>query len=320
MPNVIHMKGVKEAPSAQRSRMDTLIITPHLMSTWVIPPFQRPLKVNAKVRAIAEELKQNGGVVSGVITLGQIDNDKTIYLMDGQHRIEAARLSELLEIFVDVRICSFANMGEMGKEFIKLNTAIVKMNPDDMLRGMEGTLATIHNIKERCPFVGYDHIRLHPNSPVLSMAVAIRCWVGSGYETPILKHGASLAIAQELSINEADELTKFLLVARAAWGNDQQNYRLWGSLNLLMTMWMWRALVIKTKDKLTRHVLLNQDQFKKCLMALSAAPDYVDWLVGRGNLERDRAPCYARLRVIFAQRLRQEHDGKQVKMPQPVWG
>jgi hypothetical protein len=37
--------------------METLIITPDQVNAWRIPPFQRPIKVNAKVQEIAEEMK-----------------------------------------------------------------------------------------------------------------------------------------------------------------------------------------------------------------------------------------------------------------------
>ena len=41
--------------------MDTLEIEPEDLSAWRIPPFQRPLRTNAKVMAMAEGLKANGG-------------------------------------------------------------------------------------------------------------------------------------------------------------------------------------------------------------------------------------------------------------------
>lgn len=317
--NVMLMKGAKEAPRAARSRMDTILVTPKMIQSWVVPPFQRPLKVNAKVRAIAEELRHNGGVVDGVLTLGQIDGDKTIWLMDGQHRIEAAKLSELPEVIADVRICDFDSMAEMGEEFVKLNSAIVRLNPDDIMRGMEGTVAVIHNIREACPFVGYDSVRRSPAGPVLSMSAACRMWVGSRNEAPKGTVGSALSVVTEMAPQEADDLVKFLLIARAAWGSDPSNYRLWTGLNLTMTAWLYRRLVLEkdfTAQK--KHARLNADLFKKCLMQVSASPDYVDWLAGRAMTERNRKPCYDRLKALFVSRLRSEGQ-KNVKMPQPSW-
>jgi hypothetical protein len=68
-----------------------------------------------------------------------------------------------------------------------------------------------------------------------------------------------------------------------------------------------------------RYVVLNADLFKKCLMSVAANSDYSDWLVGRQIGERDRSPCYARLRSIFTDRLRNEMHTNAIKFPQPHW-
>lgn len=77
------VKGLTPAPKAVRSQMDTIEITQPLADSWLLPPFQRPLKVNQKVLDLAELLNQTG-VMPGVITLGHIGKD--VYLVDGQHR------------------------------------------------------------------------------------------------------------------------------------------------------------------------------------------------------------------------------------------
>ena len=48
--NVIHIKGAHAAPKADRNSMETMLLTPDLVAQWKLPPFQRPLTVNAKVR------------------------------------------------------------------------------------------------------------------------------------------------------------------------------------------------------------------------------------------------------------------------------
>src|SRR5687767_9903420 len=131
------IKGYKAAPRSVRSRMDTILLTPAVVAKWKTPPFQRPLKINAKVLALAEALKQSGGVLPGVITLGDVDTDR--YVVDGQHRVQAFLLSELTEGYADVRICAFDNLAEMGQEFVDLNSSLVRIGPDDVLRGLEGT-------------------------------------------------------------------------------------------------------------------------------------------------------------------------------------
>lgn len=320
MNEVVMMKGMKQAPKAARSKMDTMILTPSIVDAWVAPPFQRPLKMNEKVRAIAQELTHNGGVIDGILTLGVVEGDTTLYLLDGQHRIAAFRISDLKECIVDVRICTFAHMGEMGDEFVKLNSAIVRMTPDDVLRGMEATIPAIHNIKEACDFVAYNNVRRSDGGPVLSMSAAIRAWFGSNSETPKQGLASSVVLAREMAPNDAQELIRFLNLARAAWGDEPQNYRLWTALNLCLCMWLYRKLVLDKHPKATRrYVVVNHDIFKKCLMSVAANTDYVDWLVGRSLSERNRAPCYIRLKAIFINRLKLEYHTEKPQMPQPAW-
>lgn len=320
MSEVVMMKGTKQAPKAVRSKMDTLMLTPSIIEAWIAPPFQRPLKMNERVRAIAEELKHNGGVIDGVLTLGSVQGDTALYLLDGQHRVAAFRLSDLQECIADVRICAFANLGEMGDEFVKLNSSIVRMTPDDVLRGMEGTIPAIHNIKDACKFVAYNNVRRANGGPVLSMSSAIRGWFGSNGETPKQITTSAVVLAREMLAADAQELIKFLNLARSAWGEDPQNYRLWTALNLCLCMWLYRKLVIDKNTRGTRrYVVVNPDIFKKCLMSVAANTDYVDWLVGRGLSERNRAPCYLRLKSIFVSRLKLEYHNEKPTMPQPAW-
>jgi hypothetical protein len=127
-------------------------------------------------------------------------------------------------------------------------------------------------------------------------------------------------IAEELTPEETAEIVRFLLVARAAWGADPENYRLWGALNLTLSMWLWRQLVLDRKRGLRRYVVLSPKQFERCLMAASASKSYVDWLLGRQMRERDRSPCYMRLKAIFIQRLREDSDtDKKPLLPLPAW-
>ena len=90
------IKGYRQAPVAVRSKMDTIRLTPEFVKTWASPPFQRPLRENEKVRALAEELKNNNAVVPGVLTIGVIG--KQWYIVDGQHRVRAFEISGLAEI------------------------------------------------------------------------------------------------------------------------------------------------------------------------------------------------------------------------------
>jgi len=53
-------------------------------------------------------------------------------------------------------------------------------------------------------------------------------------------------------------------------------------------------------------------------MSLSADESYLDWLVGRQLRDRDRSPCYGRIRSSFAARFHSE-TGKKATFPSPAW-
>lgn len=313
----MNFKIVKPSTEAQKTTgttMDTIEVTPDLIRSWKLPTFQRPFRLNEKVQLLAQQIKRDDGVIPGVITLGVLERER--YIVDGQHRREAFLLSECVVGFVDVRVLHFADMAEMGDEFVNLNSQIVKMRPDDILRGLEASYEPLRKIRRRCPFVGYDQIRRSDKAPVLSMSAAIRSWVGSATEVPKSGGASAATLARTFSMEDADEMIKFLDCAIAAWGRDAQYARLWSTLNLALCMWLYRRLVIAPYSSKTQK--LTTDQFTKCLMSVSATEMYIDWLLGRNLSNRDLSPAYGRLKSIFVTRL--EHEtGKRHLLPQPAW-
>lgn len=304
------------------SHMETMVFSQDDANQWQVPPFQRQLRVNEKVRALAEELKSNGGIISGVITLGTLPNDRTTYLVDGQHRREAFRLSGLMEGLSDVRICRFDDMAHMADAFVLLQQSLVSMRPDDILRGIEANTRSLKIIRETCPFVGYDNIRRNADhAPFLSMTQVLRAWYGSHGDTPT-RHGnrqTPMQMAKEIGDIELTNLCKFLHVAHSAWGRDPENARLWAGLNLGMCMWLYRRVVLNQDGSTKRSISLRDEQFKKCLMSLSADGDYIDWLAARVMNDHHRNPCYRRIKSIFAARMKEEKISETPKFPSPAW-
>jgi len=301
--------------------METILRTREELEEWMLPPFQRPLKVNDKVKALAEKLKIDGGIVPGIITLGKINASSTIYIVDGQHRIESLKISNLQECIMDVRICEFENMADMADEYVQLNSSIVRMAPDDILRGLEGSIQPLKMITDECPFIGYGQVkRFGASGPVLSMSAVIRAWSGSAPEVPTTGRGGAKTIAQEMEISDTNRLISFLKCAHSAWGRDPEYYRLWSGLNLILCMWMYRRLVLMEERGVKRFVRLSNDEFKRCLMAVSNNSDYIDWLTSRQLNDKNRNPCYARLRTMFATRIQKETGtSKKPMFPQPSW-
>lgn len=296
--------------------VDTIMVTPELLNKWISPPFQRPLRENDKVRALAEQLKVDGGVLPGIITLGILDGET--YILDGQHRKAAFLISGLREGFTDIRKHFFDNMGDMGEEFVLLNSSLVRMRPDDILRGLESSIPSLAHIREKASFVGYDFMRSHnAAAPMASMSAVLRQWFGSSTETPNGSAMSTVELAKALTMEESNTLIDFLGIAISAFGRDVENFRLWGGLNLCICMWLYRNIVLKEYSKKTPQ--FSKDQFRKCLLSLSADSNYLDWLVGRKLGERDRSPAYSRIKAIFIKRIAMDNGGVRIPLPQPAW-
>lgn len=308
-------------PKSSQSKMETLLLTPQIVESWKKPPCQRPLRINDKVRRVAEQIKITE-TIEGVLTLGKIKNDDALYVVDGQHRIEAFKLSDLSEALSDVRIVMFDSMAEIAGEFHRLNSSLVNMRPDDRLRALEESAPALQMIRKSCEFVGYDFIRRNTTSPIVSMSALLRCWTASNGDTPAGSNSGRSAseIAETLDQQTAQSLIAFLSTAHSAWGRDPEYYRLWGNLNMTLCMWLWRKLVID-RDRVgnKRYAILSIPEFKKCLMSVSAETDYLNWLPGRNLTDRDRSPCYGKLKSIFAKRLAAETGGKKLLLPAPAW-
>jgi hypothetical protein len=323
MKNNLFVQGIEEAPKAQRSKMDTIFLTHEFITSLVIPDCQRPLKVNSKVRQFAEEIKLNGNVVNGVITLGTLQGrSRPLYLLDGRHRCEAIKIANIEDAIADVRIVDYDNIGEMGEDWVKMNSSLVKMTPDNILHAMEKSLPSLSYIKSHCDFIGYVNIRKTPTSAMLSMSSAFRCWQG-GISESAAQRGAVLDIARDMPKDEYEKMAEFLLLVREAWGNHPEYSRLWGPLNLTLCAWLFRRMVLfppVKKGKASRpHDSMTKGQFKNCLMALSARHSYLDWLVGRNMIsDRDRGPALAKIKGTFGERFFADNK-KAIRLPKPEW-
>jgi hypothetical protein len=318
MSNIAYLKG-REAPKAKRSVMETRIFTRNDVMSFKLPPFQRPIRINDKVMGLAGEMKADGGFIPGVLTLGRLGSDPAIYLVDGQHRLESFKISELPECIADVRMHTFGSMAEMAEEFYTLNQPLVRMRPDDVLRAMEESYPLLRRIHNSCPYVTYSPSqRTSMGSGVVGMSQLLRCWNISRPDVPARASPTAIVLVGMLEEEEVDQLIVFMQIARSAWSDERENWKLWGSLNMVICMWMFRRLVLDKDRRTKKAAVLTNDEFRKCLMSVAADGTYAEWLVGRQLGERDRSPCYARLAAVFARRLEEIRGGK-VMLPQPSW-
>lgn len=316
------LKAVTEGKQAivSNTELEARIVTLTDFDKWLLPPFQRDFQMNDTVRIVSEEIKQTQ-CCPGIITLGRLVSDlNTLYLLDGQHRVQAMWLSGLSEFYVDLCIMTFPGFGDMGITYVKLNSKIRPLRPDDKIKGLVFSHAPVKHVTEECPFVGFGKVRRGGNatSSLLSLSATLRCWAAARLETPSASGKNAIVLAETLTMLEAEHLCRFLNLTKTAWGDEPQNFRLWGALNLTICMWLYVRTVLETQRGVKRYAVLDKDQFKKCLMSVAASADYNDWLGARNLSERDRSPCYSRLRKLFGDRLREEGLGK-VMFPLPSW-
>jgi hypothetical protein len=307
--------GAVDLPGARKTKMEPKILSLADMDVWALPPFQREVRQTAKVVEFAEELRGNGGMIAGVIHLGMLPDDDTVYLVDGQQRRNGCHMSGLEEFYADTSLKTYSSLLDMAEDFKKLNGRLVPFRPDDMLRAYEIGHEPLQRLREACPFIGYASIRrADDHGPLVGMSAVLKCWFGAALPTPGVGTSA-IALLDQLDQTQCELMIVFLLSAHSAWGRDKQYYRLWSNLNLTMCMYLYRKLLLEPKGRPP----LSQEMFRKCLMSVSANSQYQDWLQGRNINDRDRSPCYKRLKAIFVGRLTQEYNGKLYKLPAPDW-
>lgn len=301
------------------SKPDIVVVTQKSIDLWKEPPFQRPMKLNPALFHYRDLLKQEGGVFPGTpIQLGIWE--KETYLVDGRHRREAFKQSGLEEGICNVVYTEYVDgpegLAQMAKDFLGYQTWINRMTPDDAMRGIMQWSEPLQIITRRCPFVGFCMVRRSPKAPLLSMAATLRAWFCSALESPSYGGLSAAKLATELTVEEANLMCDFLKLVHDAWGDDLEYSRLWGNLNLTLCMWLYRRLVITPYSMKTQKI--TKEMFTKLLMSLTADRHYYDWLLGHVLRERDRSPCYQRIKAIFAARLLAE-TGHKPKLPQPSW-
>lgn len=310
-----------EAEKITRSTNDIIRATVADLKKWQTPPFQRQIRLNEKVREIAQQMKSQAkddeAVIPGDITLGVLGG--ITYLIDGQHRREAFYLTELDACYCEIRIKHYKSMKEMSNEFRNVNSHIVSMRPDDHLRAFEMESEPLARLRRECPFVGYDMVRRGESAPLLSMSTTIRSWAAAGKEVPVSGgiSGGAMRIAEFLTEEDVDHLVQFLNIAKLTWGSDKEYLRLWGNLNLTVCMWLFRRTVIAGYS--AKSARLTPAQFSKCMTALSASEAYLEWLRSRTFSETNRSPAYKRVKDLFVKRLSEEL-GRRPNLPQPAWG
>jgi hypothetical protein len=315
MPRAKHPAAVPTKPQRMtRTTVDTIMFTREQAKGWIVDhEIQRELSVNRKVLELADWLRDNKGVIPGVIKLAVVGGDT--YLLDGQHRIAAFMLSGLNDGYADVVTQYFDSLAELGPAFVQQNMQLVRLRSDDVLRAHAKGSPQLTRIMRACSCVTFDQIRRTSDRVgCVSMSTVLRSWKASQAHTPISPRFNAIEMAEKLTDIDAEAVIGFLEECDAAWGRDVAASRLWSELNLTLCMWLYRRVVLTRYSP--RVKLLTRGQFRDCLIAASTTRLYVEWLKGRNM--GDRSAGYSRLKMIFAKRLGELLAGA-VVLPQPEW-
>lgn len=297
---------------AKTLESEVKIVTLQDIESWKMPSFQRPFVNNTKVKAISKEIATNGHEIPGWIILGKLGDDT--YLLDAQHRVNAAKMSGISEFLAKVELIQFDSMAEMGQHFIRENSKIVSLKPDDILRGLRDQ-SDVLQLLESCPVIAYDNVRRGGGintRPMVTMSNALRAWDASRGEVP----GGSVSAIEALngmSISDAQHLVEFLNLAKECWGTDSTYNALWNRTNLVMCMWIYKLMVIGINrlDK-SRFTKMSREDFQKGLIGLTDNT-YSQFVIGKNNITNFRVPLYNRMKKIFLERL------GTLKFPAPDW-
>lgn len=318
----------RSVPKAARPTSEARIFTPSDVTHMIThnrPEFQRPLNLNPDVIEAARDMmreahgdKERMCTIEGTIEFGRYKG--VDYLLDGQHRLFGAYAlaagikklegttelvtedgSQPLFALANVMITPYESMAEMADAFVKLNKKLAPLKPDDLLRGRESSNAYLREIREECPFIGYEKNRFTKATTMISMSAAIRTWFGSG-ATPSSGPNADRAAALLDEVQTERIVAFFRACAAAGWVNtDRMNERLWGTLNIGINMWLFRKFVYGTANKIkgTRGATaLSASQYAECMKDLRN-PDYFKFLGSRSLRFQDRRPTYDYVKELF---------------------
>lgn len=318
----LRIVGPSEKPSTAAEKAvgvtyDIMEVAPDQIRAWKKPPCQRELNVNAKVKAMATQIRDDGGVVPEPITLARLGSE--VYYVDGQHRLHAALLSECALLYVEIRWVHVRTLTDVDALFKRLQKKLVTMRPDDVLRASESSNIGLRKIRQACPYAGYDHIRRNEHAPMLSMTSLLRHWFAAVPETPSTSNLTPDVLEESVradSKHDVQNLIDFTQCCYDAWGRDANNKRLWTALNMTLCAWLYQRTV--SGQYTAKTTKLTKDMFRRVLLSVAADASYVEWLVDRTLRERDRMTAYSKLKQIFAKRLALEM-GKKPMLPQPAW-
>lgn len=334
----------RSIPQEQRPIQETIVIKPGEIAGWTRPDFQRPLIPNQDVQDMARAMMLEAGqdkerlcTIPGTLLFGR--HAGRDYMYDGQHRIFGAfalacglrTLDNSSEFLVEggarplVAIATketrvFETMAEMARAFVAAQKKLVALKPDDNLRALEYTNTYLRDLREACPFIGYEKNKNTNERIRISMSAAIRTWFGSG-ATPATGPECSRA-ASYLDAHETKNLIAFFTACEHAGWVDKNWPNLWGTLNIGINMWLWRKLVLGKENKFrggSDFMALSAMEYAECMKGLKN-PDYAKFLKARSLRFQDREVTYDYIKELFLPELmRQEIKGAKFPVAQG-WG
>lgn len=297
--------------SAQKSdpTTDVILATREMLENWKTPPGQRPLVITKKVKAWVPKI-QESGEVPGRLLVCILHGMK--YIVNGHHRRWCALQTTRDEFVVTLDTETVTSEAELGRKAVGVNLPIAPpQKADDHLRHLEQSYPILQKIRRECPFIGYGK---SGGNTVMSVNAAILSWITSGTDSATVMKTTVINVLDDISMEEISLMVHFFKTVYESWGKDSQYAKVWSKLNVTMMAWMWRNTVLsQAGPRVTR---LTPEQFCTGAMALTSDPHYLPWLIGRQLSERDKGPCYNKVKAIMVKRLT-EVLHKKVILPSP---
>ena len=127
----------------KKKRVDTIVLDQATIAKLKNPTFQRPFRMTPSVQAVVDEIRSTG-IFPGILTVGVYDSH--VWVIDGQHRLEAVRISERGDVLADVHYLDCDSEDEMAEEFRKTQHCSRQVRPRRFTPSARGivTAATAH--------------------------------------------------------------------------------------------------------------------------------------------------------------------------------
>ena len=311
-----------------QSRVVKIKLTPEVINSWLIPDWQRHVRTNPKGRQLCEDIKEIP-ILESMIIVGVIQRrgKYVLYLLDGHHRKEHFLKSGAPYIIIDVKFAYVETMGEMADLYLKCQDQIVKSSPNDNLKGLAVNSKTLNHIIKHCTCVTLDAARSGASNASVTMSTVIQVWYDSNLDPPKRNTLGSppksiTDLAKKLTMRDAETIVAFIKICEEVFGFNNESSALWKHINLVLCLWLYRVMVLKTEWEGCegyKVTYLDDKRFGIGLSALRHSRFYSSMTNKRLGSAVDRKEAYLNMTRWFLSGFPNNNGRTRVRLPKPTW-